>query len=106
MACILGAPEEILNADGADVVEGSASWFSIEGANKVLIFIDISGSLTVYLKMDAFGTGTEVVDLGSFTASDQKVLDDPTGRMKAYTNGCGVGETAKVTIRRVYELGR
>lgn len=105
MSTNLSPKVTILDVSTADVDQGDAVWYTVEGSDKVLIFITISGSITVGLDLDVNGDASKIVSLGTFTSSDEKVLDDPCGRIRAYTTGWGSGDTAVVQIRNVYEKG-
>lgn len=91
----------ILNADAADVAENDAVYHSIEGWDEVLFSVDITGTVTVTLDFDINGDGTVIVQ-EAFTSDSQKILDDPSGRVKAWCSGCGAEEAAVVYMRKKY----
>jgi hypothetical protein len=96
-------PITVLNTSAAEVTSGDAPWYNVKTAYKVIFFITITGTCDVIIEMDALGDGTKVVALGTYSATDEKVLDDPCGRIRVYTSGCGGGDTARVDMVKVYQ---
>jgi hypothetical protein len=93
--------QTILNASG-NVTANNATYYSIDGCDQVMFTIDKTGSnVNIHLNFDLNGDDSIIVQ-ENFTTDDQKVLDDPMGRVKAWCDGWSAGETAKVYMRKVY----
>ena len=91
----------ILNIIG-NVSSANATAYNLDGCDQAIFSIDkIGNNATIYLDFDLNGDNTVVVQ-ESFTADDQKVLDDPCGKVKAWCSGATAGEGAKVYMRKVY----
>jgi len=105
MARTIDAPTTILNTVAADVDQGDAVYYDFKGCDQALFSIDITGTLDVTLDFDLNGDGSVIMQ-ETFSSDDQKILDDPAGRVRAWTNGCGAAEAAVVYMRRIYHHNR
>lgn len=99
----LGSARTILDTTGADVAQGSASWYSVDTADQCILSVAISGSVTVYIDVDV---GSSDFATFSYTATTMVVLDDPAKRIRAYTSGCSGVETAVVKLYEAFEQER
>lgn len=105
MARTIDNPTTICNTSAADVAQDAAAYYDFKGCDQALFIVDITGTATVTLDFDLNGDGSIIMQ-EEFTSDDQKVLDDPAGRVRAWTNGVGGGEAAVVYMRRIYHHNR
>lgn len=95
------ASKTILSTSAADVAQNDATLYDIEGADQVLVDVQITGTLTCTIDFDIHGDASSIAQQ-EFTSSSQYVQDDPMGNIRAWTNGCGGGESCTVKIRSVF----
>lgn len=95
----------LLNTSAADVAQNNATYVDLDTCDKAVFSIDLTGTATVTLDFDLHGDNSVIVQ-EAFTADAQKVLDDPCGRVKAWSNGVGANEAAVVKMRKIYNSGR
>jgi hypothetical protein len=91
----------LLQADEADVAESAATYVEFGSCDKALFTIDLTGTATVTLDFDLHGDGSVIVQ-EAFTADAEKMLDDPYGRVKAWSSGVSAGESATVKMARIF----
>lgn len=104
MSQTLSTKRTILNTTAADVAQGSATWYNVEGADKLIFKVAITGTLTVNLDFDLSGADDYVTQTA--TSSQTLVCDDPCVRVRAYTSGCSTGESASVQLYESLGEGR
>jgi hypothetical protein len=92
---------QILNANGADVAQNNATWYDLDGADQVVFAIRITGTANATLDFDPMGDET-VSSNNTYTSSNTQVLDDPCGKVRAWSADVSANESSEVLMRKIY----
>lgn len=91
----------ILNFTYVDADE-EGEWFDVSDCDKVIFEVDVADACPVKLQLDTAGDEGNIIELGSYTANAEKVMDDPVGYVRAITSGAGASDTAVVKMHMIY----
>ena len=101
MSKSIGESITILNANAADVAAANSTWYSVERADEVMLDIQITGTANCTIEQDLHNGNTATFN-NTYNSSNQVVLDDPMGQIRASSNNVGVGEAVVVKMRKVF----
>lgn len=105
MSKTIGPTTTILNATDADVAAANSTWYSVDGPDEVVIDIQITGTANCTIEQSLQGNNTATFN-NTYNSSNQVVLDDPCGQIRASSNNVAANESVIVQIRKVYKNGR
>jgi|WetSurMetagenome_2_1015567.scaffolds.fasta_scaffold62712_2 hypothetical protein len=89
----------------ANVAAANSTWFSIEGADQVLVDIVIVGTANAHIDWDYHNNNT-VSSNNTYTSNNTYVNDDPIGQMRCWADGIDANESVSVKIRKIYSNQR